>query len=85
MSLSKDDLKNIGDLMDARLLKFHEEVTEPMVNNIYERLHGEISKVEDNTYRIEKKLDNVTDHHSEKIDNHEKRIVRLEQTISVSL
>ena len=27
----------------------------------------------------EKKLDSVTDHHSEKIDDHEKRIVRLEK------
>ncbi|EKD53391.1 MAG: hypothetical protein ACD_61C00053G0011 [uncultured bacterium] len=71
-------LLQFSELMDKRLLKFHEEVTEPMVNNIYDRLHEEVSLVADNTYRIEKKLDHVADHHSEKIDDHEKRIVRLE-------
>ncbi len=79
MALDSKDLEKLGALMDERLLKFHEEVTEPMVNNIYERMHDEISVVADNTYRIEKKLDSVTDHHSEKIDDHEKRIVRLEK------
>ena len=79
MKFTKDNLEDLARIMDERLLKFHEEITEPMVNNIYERLHEEVAVVADNTYRIEKKLDNIADHHSEKIDNHEKRIVRLEK------
>ena len=78
-------LFRLSKLMDERLIKFHEEVTEPMANNIYDRLHDEISLVADNTYRIEKKLDRVADHHSEKVDDHEKRIVRLEQRAVTSL
>ncbi|KKT40447.1 hypothetical protein A3K29_03545 [Candidatus Collierbacteria bacterium RIFOXYB2_FULL_46_14] len=79
MKFTKDNLEDFAKIMDERLLKFHEEVTEPMINNIYDRLHKEVTVVADNTYRIEKKLDNIADHHSEKIDNHEKRIVRLEK------
>lgn len=78
-------LMQFGKLMDERLLKFHEEVIEPMINNIVESLREDITKIENNTFRIEKKLDNITDYHSEKIGDHEKRIVRLEKRITVSL
>ena len=89
-------LGKITTLMDERLLKFHEEVTEPMVNNIVEGIHDEMKAMENrldvrmdnfenNQYRIEKKLDTVTDNHSEKIGEHEKRILHLEKRVSVSL
>lgn len=85
MKFTKDNLDDLAKIMDERLLKFHEEVTEPMANNIYERMHEEISKVENNTFRIEKKLDNISDYHSEKIDDHEKRISGLEKRAIASL
>lgn len=103
-------MKNIGKLMDEKMLDFHEKVTEPMINNVVESLHENINKMEsrlngrmdnfegkmndfegkmndfeNNQYRIEKKLDNVSDHHSDKIDDHEKRIVRLEGRSIASL
>lgn len=96
MKFTKDNLEDLAKIMDERLLKFHEEVTEPMTNNIVESLHEDMIKmesrldervaiVENNTYRIEKKLDNIADHHSERIDDHEKRVVRLEGRAVASL
>lgn len=91
MALSKGDLTKISELMDERLLYFHEEVTVPMIDNVIENLHNDIAKSEEklskriddvgsNLFRIERKLDNVTDHQSEVIDDHEKRIHNLETT-----
>ncbi|KKT30867.1 MAG: hypothetical protein UW41_C0010G0038 [Candidatus Collierbacteria bacterium GW2011_GWC2_44_18] len=77
MKFTKDNLEDLARIMDERLLKFHEEITEPMVNNIYERLHEEVAVVADNTYRIEKKLDNIAEH--------EKRLIRLEGRAVASL
>lgn len=85
-------LDKMSAIMDERMLLFHEKVTEPMIDNVVEMLRGEISDVgerieivENNTYRIEKKLDNISDHHSKVVDNHEKRIVTLERKFAVSL
>lgn len=78
-------VEKMSKLMDERLLYFHEKVTAPMVDNVVEVLREEIAKVSDNTDRIERKLDNIADHHSDKIDDHEKRIVRLETRTVVSL
>ena len=55
------------------------------MSKMEERLTKKINIVENNTFRIEKKLDNVTDHHSERIDEHEKRIVSLEGRAVASL
>ena len=77
MKFTKDNLEDLARIMDERLLKFHEEITEPMVNNIYERLHEEVAVVADNTYRIEKNLDNIAEH--------EKRLIRLEGRAVASL
>ena len=83
MSLTGTDLKKIGTLMDERLLKFHGEVTEPMINNIVGMLREDMGRLEtktdNNAYRLERKVDAVLDHHSEKIDNHEKRVILLEE------
>lgn len=85
MSLTNDDLVKIGKLMDERMLYFHDKVTGPMVDNVVEVLREEISKVSQNTDRIERKLDNITDHRSVRIDNHEVRIVSLETRRAASL
>ena len=86
--MDKRDEKLVGkisNLMDKKMLYFHEQVSEPMVNHVFEVLQTEIASVADNTDRIERKLDNITDHHSERVDNHEKRIFGLERRATVSL
>lgn len=87
MALTKGDLQKIGEVvekkMDERLLKFSNEVTEPAVGRIVETAINEAKEELTNHFdgqiaKLERKLDQVTDHHSEKLDDHEKRIGKLE-------
>ena len=82
MTLGKDDLKAIGDLMDEKMLNFHHVVTEPMVDNIVEMLKDEIGEVSNETSKVSRKLDNITDMLAERVTSHEKRITKLEVAIA---
>lgn len=85
MAIPKDDLKQLGDLMDKRLMVFTDKVIIPAVeritNDLKSELKGDIkkldtrlTKVEESISRIDRKLDNVTTHQSAKIDEHDKRL-----------
>ena len=71
---------------------FHEKVEVPMMDEVLGRL-GKIEKrlggvekgldevkieLKNEVGRLERKLDKVTDHQAEKLDDHEGRIIRLE-------
>ena len=86
----------VGLLIDQRLLVFHEKVTIPMADGMVDDVRSDMSKMEsrlverldtleNNSSKIERKLDNISDHHSARIDNHEKRISGLEKKVIVSL
>lgn len=79
MTLDNDDLKAIGDLTDTKMIGFHSKVTEPMIENVMNILREEN---ENNTSRLERKLDNVSDTLAERITNHEKRITKLELSVA---
>lgn len=78
MAIPKDDLKQIGDLMDKRLMIFTEKVIIPAVERITDDLKNELKEdildVSNNLSRVERKLDNITTHQSEKIDQHDKKL-----------
>lgn len=78
MAIPKDDLKQIGDLMDKRLMVFTEKVIIPAVERITNDLKNELKEdildVSNNLSRVERKLDNITTHQSEKIDQHDKKL-----------
>jgi len=89
-------MEKISKLMDERMMVFFEQVIARAIDGVVEDVRVDMSKmeerltkkiniVENNTFRIEKNLDNVTDHHSERIDEHEKRIVSLEGRAVASL
>ena len=75
MVLTDGDLKKIGKLMDERLLVFHNDVTEKKFEWLEETLGNRITKVES-------KLDKITDHQAEVLDDHEKRIGKLEVVLA---
>ena len=76
MALADGDLKKIGKLMDERLLVFHNDVTEKKFEWLEETLGNRITKVES-------KLDKITDHQAEMLDNHERRIGKLELSVAI--
>ncbi|HLE49589.1 MAG TPA: hypothetical protein VI791_00395 [Patescibacteria group bacterium] len=76
MALTDGDLKKIGKLMDERLLVFHNDVTEKKFEWLEETLGNRITKVES-------KLDKITDHQAEMLDNHERRIGKLELSVAI--
>lgn len=90
MAITDGDLKKIGKLMDERLLVFHEEVTdrkfawlEEKFNKHLTELKEEVRQNTEAVAKIERKLDQVTDHQAEKLDDHEKRIGKLELSVAV--
>lgn len=47
----------------------------------FDKLDERVGLLEESSSRIERKLDNVTDHQAEKLDDHEKRITRVEDAL----
>ena len=93
MTLDKEDLKEIGELMDKRMLYFHEVVTIPGMDNVVEKLRSDLglkidglqedmdqrmTSMEHNMSRIERKIDGISDYHSQELADHRKRIEKLE-------
>lgn len=85
MAIPKDDLRQIGDLMDERLMVFTEKVIIPAVERItndlksdlkrdIKKLDTRLTKVEESISRVDRKLDNITTHQSEKLDEHDKKL-----------
>lgn len=81
MAIPKEDLKQIGDLMDKRLMIFTEKVIIPAVeritNDLKKELKDEIREVGNDVARVERKLDNITTHHAQKLDAHEKKLNQI--------
>lgn len=81
MSIPKEDLKQIGDLMDKRLMIFTEKVIIPAVeritNDLKKELKDEIREIGNDVSRVERKLDNITTHHAQKLDEHEKKLNQI--------
>ncbi|MEK7064644.1 MAG: hypothetical protein AAB973_03505 [Patescibacteria group bacterium] len=63
------------------LFDFHEKVQEPMTEEILTRLKNVELDLKNGVGRLELKLDKVTDHQAEKLDDHEDRIVRIEAVV----
>lgn len=92
MTLTDDDLKKLNLMMKKAVIDGTGEALEAMVFPKFESIDRKFEKIDKdlsslkkevglNTEaiaRAERKLDQVTDHQAEKLDNHEKRIVRLE-------
>ena len=94
MRLDKEDLNAIGDMIDEKLLDFHEKVTAPMIgsklldfhekvtapmtDNVVDSLKEEIASTDNKIDRIERKLDAITDMLAVRVTDHEKRITKLE-------
>lgn len=53
---------------------FHEVVVP-----VLEEMKDEMTATKEDVGRIERKLDNITDSHARKLDNHEHRIEKLEK------
>jgi len=59
---------------------FHDVVV-PVLEDLKKELKNDINRLDDKVEAINRRLIQVTDHHSEKIDNHEKRIGKLEAKV----
>jgi prefoldin subunit 5 len=88
MAIPKEDLKQIGDLMDKRLMIFTEKVIIPAVERItndlktdlkkdIKKLDTRLTRVEEDISRIDRKLDNITTHHAQKLDKHEQKLNQI--------
>jgi hypothetical protein len=71
--------------MVKMMMDFHREVQEPMMDEVLNRLSGVEKRLDEVNVelkneigRLERKLDKVTDHQAEELDDHEGRIIRLE-------
>ncbi len=91
MALTDGDLKKIGNLMDERLLVFSREVTEPRIDWAVEKISKDLGgRIDDlrtdltnQIQKVERKLDQITDHQAEMLDNHERRIGKLELSVAI--
>lgn len=80
MTLTDDDLKKLNLMMKKAVIDGTGEALEAMVFPKFESIDKDLSSLKKevglNTEaiaRAERKLDQVTDHQAEKLDNHEKR------------
>jgi len=69
------NLEKVGDLIDTKMIDFFQTVTLPATENILESHRVETSN---GFSRLERKIDNMTDMLTDKVSDHEKRIVKLE-------
>lgn len=72
--------KDLGDRIDEVEVNLHKRIDE-VENHLeakIESVGGDVEEVRGNLARVERKLDNVTDHQAEKLDDHETRIGKLE-------
>lgn len=88
MAIPKEDLKQIGDLIDNKLIVYTNSVILPAVERITseikteikgveKRLTKRIEKVENDVSRLDHKIDNITTHHAQKLDEHEKKLNQI--------
>ena len=78
-------------MIETKLLEFHEKVLAPVLDDILDSqknmeqkidsLESRTENLENNSFRIERKLDNVTDMLAVRVTDHEKRIVKMERAI----
>ena len=85
MSLTDGDLKKLDKMMKKAVLDGTAEALEAIVFPKFDEIDKNLSSLKEevglNTEmiaRVERKLDRVTDHQAEKLDDHEKRISQLE-------
>lgn len=69
-----------GDMVKV-IFDFHKEVQEPMTEEILTGLKDMGLNLKNEIGRLERKLDKVTDHQAEKLDDHEGRIGRIEAIV----
>ena len=63
------------------MIDFFQTVTLPAIENILESHKIETSN---GLFRLERKIDNVTDMLTDKVSDHEKRLIKIEAVLSVS-
>ena len=72
------NLEKVGDLIDTKMIDFFQTVTLPGIENMLETHRVETT----NSFsRLERKIDNITDMLTDKVSDHEKRIVKLEAAV----
>jgi len=78
MELGTDDKKWITKAIIKGVVDGINQVMIPYSEEQEKRFKKEFVEVRNDIARVERKLDTVTDHQAEKLDDHGKRIVRLE-------
>jgi len=85
MALTQTDKKWFKDSMMDLLTEFHDEVARPhmegMIKESEERVKEELGAKMD---AIDLRLTKIIDHHSEKLDNHERRLGQIEEAVSLA-
>ncbi|MFZ2202694.1 MAG: hypothetical protein WAV56_04885 [Microgenomates group bacterium] len=83
--ITKAILMGTGDALEAVVFPKFESIDKKFENldDKLEDMSGQIGSNTEAIARIERKLDRVTDHQAEVLDNHEKRIGKLEAAIAV--
>ncbi len=72
------NLEKVGSLIDTKMIDFFQTVTLPAIENILESHKIETSN---GLSRLERKIDNITDMLTDKVSDHEKRIIKIEAAI----
>jgi len=84
--ISKAIIKGVVDGINQVMIPYSEEQEKRWKKEFGEvrgdisNLQNDVTNLQNNVSRVERKLDNVIDHQAEKLDNHEKRIAKLELT-----
>lgn len=92
MALTDEDWRRLDKMMKKAVIDGTTEALEDVVFPKFEEIDGKFEKIdkrfddlEENLGNkisiLERKLDRVTDHQADKLDNHEKRIGHLEDVV----
>lgn len=87
MALTQDDKKWLKEEMYDLLVDFHENVAKPTMEHLIKHSEKRVKSGLNESLGakidvVDLKLTKILDHHSEKLDDHEEQIERLEEAIA---